>query len=309
MNVTLDTARVQSLSSLPASLGDGATSLSVPASPVLSGENVSVASASPDLESILATLRMETNEARLAAARSRLAGALTQLSGLSESEQAKVEEMKATGKDLSEAESVSGAAKKEADAKAKTVDSKKAALDDAEKAFGDAQKSVDAAQGAYDSAVSALEQYKNMGDLADPSELARLEDAVSSAKSNLDRAKSGEATARKALDSAQNEYDSAKKEYDAAMDRYNEAERKVNEGQSRFDALVDSLDQSSLTALRDALKLFAGDLDHLHDEIEEDDKKHSLATIRSVEDVISDALKRLDGKMVDEIEDRHLDHV
>jgi hypothetical protein len=25
--------------------------------------------------------------------------------------------------------------------------------------------------------------------------------------------------------------------------------------------------------------------------------------------VISDALKRLDGKMVDEIEDRHLDHV
>jgi chromosome segregation ATPase len=148
-----------------------------------------------------------------------------------------------------------------------------------------------------------------MGDLADPSELARLEDAVSSAKSDLDRAKSGEAAARKTLDSAQNEYDSAKKEYDAAMDRYNEAERKVNEGQSRFDALVDSLDQSSLTALRDALKLFAGDLDHLHDEIEEDDKKHSLATVRSVEDVISDALKRLDGKMVDEIEDRHLDHV
>jgi chromosome segregation ATPase len=309
MNVTLDPARVQSLSSLPASLGDGAISLSVPAAPVLSGENVSVASASPDLESILATLRMETNEARLAAARSRLAGALTQLSGLSESEQAKVEEMKATGKDLSEAESVSGAAKKEADAKAKTVDSKKAALNDAEKAFGDAQKNVDAAQGAYDSAVSALEQYKNMGDLADPSELARLEDAVSSAKSNLDRAKRGEATARKALDSAQNEYDSAKKEYDAAMDRYNEAERKVNEGQSRFDALVDSLDQSSLTALRDALKLFAGDLDHLHDEIEEDDKKHSLASIRAVEDVIGDALKRLDGKMVDEIEDRHLDHV
>lgn len=309
MNVTLDTARVQSLSSLPASLGDGATSLSVPASPVLSGENVSVASASPDLESILATLRMETNEARLTAARSRLASALTQLTGLSEDEQAKVEEMKSAGEDLAEAESVSGAAKKEADAKAKTVDSKKASLDDAEKAFGDAQKSVDVAQGAYDSAVSALEQYKNMGDLADPSELARLEDAVSSAKSNLDRAKRGEATARKALDSAQNEYDSAKKEYDAALDRYNEAERKVNEGQSRFDALVDSLDQSSLTALRDALKLFAGDLDHLHDEIEEDDKKHSLATVRSVEDVISDALKRLDGKMVDEIEDRHLDHV
>ena len=309
MNVTLDTAKVQSLSSLPESLNAGVSELYVPASPVLSGENVSVTSASPDLESLLATLRMETNEARLTAARSRLASALTQLTGLSEDEQAKVEEMKAAGKDLSEAESVSGAAKKDVEAKAKGLNSKKSALDDAEKAFGDAQKNVDVAQGAYDSAVSALEQYKNMGDLADPSELARLEDAVSSAKSNLDRAKRGEATARKALDSAQNEYDSAKKEYDAALDRYNEAERKVNEGQSRFDALVDSLDQSSLTALRDALKLFAGDLDHLHDEIEEDDKKHSLATVRSVEDVISDALKRLDGKMVDEIEDRHLDHV
>ena len=309
MNVTLDTARVQSLSSLPASLGDGATSLSVPASPVLSGENVSVASASPDLESILATLRMETNEARLAAARSRLASALTQLTGLSEDEQAKVEKMKSAGEDLAEAESVSGAAKKEADAKAKTLDSKKAALSDAEKAFGKAQKQTAAAQGAYDSAVSALEQYRNSGGESDPAELSRLESAVSAAKSNLDRAESSQEKARTALDSAQKEYDSAKKEYDAAMDRYDAAERVVNDRQSKFEALVDSLDMASLTALRDALKLFAGDVDHLHDEIEEDDKKHSLATIRSVEDVISDALKRLDGKMVDEIEDRHLDHV
>ena len=309
MNVTLDTARVQSLSSLPASLGDGATSLSVPASPVLSGENVSVASASPDLESILATLRMETNEARLAAARSRLASALTQLTGLSEDEQSKVKEMKAAGEDLAEAESVSNAAKKAADAKTKALDSKKAALSDAEKAFGKAQKQTAAAQGAYDSAVSALEQYRNSGVESDPAELSRLESAVSAAKSNLDRAESSQEKARAALDQAQEGYDSAKREYDAAMDRYNAAEKTVNDRQSRFDALVDSLDPSSLMALRDALKLFANDIDHLHDEIEEDDKKHSLSTVRSVEDVISDALKRLDGKMVDEIEDRHLDHV
>ena len=309
MNVTLDTARVQSLSSLPASLGDGATSLSVPASPVLSGENVSVASASPDLESILATLRMETNEARLAAARSRLASALTQLTGLSEDEQSKVKEMKAAGEDLAEAESVSNAVKKAADAKAKALDSKKAALSDAEKAFGKAQKQTAAAQGAYDSAVSALEQYRNSGVESDPAELSRLESAVSAAKSNLDRAESSQEKARAALDQAQEGYDSAKREYDAAMDRYNAAEKTVNDRQSRFDALVDSLDPSSLMALRDALKLFANDIDHLHDEIEEDDKKHSLSTVRSVEDVIGDALKRLDGKMVDEIEDRHLDHV
>ena len=309
MNVTLDTARVQSLSSLPASLGDGATSLSVPASPVLSGENVSVASASPDLESILATLRMETNEARLTAARSRLASALTQLTGLSGDEQAKVEEMKSAGEDLAEAESISEAAKKDVDAKSKALDSTKTVLDNAEKALGEASKKTDTAQSAYDSAISALAEYKDSDLEPDPSELARLENAVAAAKSNLDRAQSNEKTARAALDSAQASYDSAKKEYDAAMDRYEAAERTVGDKQNKFDALVDSLDLASLAALRDALKLFAGDIDHLHDEIEEDDKEHSLATVRSVEDVIGDALKRLDGKMVDEIADRHLDHV
>ena len=309
MNVTLDTAKVQSLSSLPESLNAGVSELYVPASPVLSGENVSVTSASPDLESILATLRMETNEARLTAARSRLASALTQLTGLSEDEQVKVENMKAAGDELAEAESLSGAAKKEADSKAKKLDSKKAELNDAEKAFGESEKKVDAAQDAYDSAVSALEQYRNSGVESDPVELARLESAVSAAKSNLDRAESGREKARTALDSAQKEYDSAKKEYDGAKERYDAAERSVNDKQNRFDALVGSLDMASLAALRDALKLFATDIDHLHDEIEEDDKKHSLAVIRSVEDVIGDALKRLDGKMVDEIEDRHLDHV
>ena len=309
MNVTLDTAQVQSLSSLSASLKESASPLSVPASPVLAGENVRVSSASPDLDSLLATLRMETNEARLAAARSRLASALSQLTGLSEAEQEKVEKMKAAGKELADAEAVSGSAKKEADAKAKALDSKEAALDDAEKAYGKARKTAEAARGAYDSAVSALEEYKDSVPEQDPAELARLENAVAAAKSNLDRAQSSEMTASAALDSAQAAYDSAKKEYDAAKDRCDAAERAVDDKQNKFDALVDSLDMASLAALRDALKLFAGDVDHLHDEIEENDKEHSLATVRSVEDVIGDALKRLDGKMVDEIEDRHLDHV
>jgi hypothetical protein len=61
--------------------------------------------------------------------------------------------------------------------------------------------------------------------------------------------------------------------------------------------------------LREALQLTATDLEHLHKEIEEEDKEHSLATVRSVEDVIADSLKRLDGEIVDEVESRHLDHV
>ena len=136
MNVTLDTAQVQSLSSLSESLKESISPLAVSASPVLSGENVSVSSASPDLDSLLATLRMETNEARLTAARSRLASALSQLTGLSAGEQDKVDKMKAAGEDLAEAESISEAAKKDVDAKSKTLDSKKTVLDNAEKALG-----------------------------------------------------------------------------------------------------------------------------------------------------------------------------
>lgn len=305
----INAVSAQSLAAVAGSLNDVSAVADATPAAVLGGGNVNVTSAPPDLDAILSLLRMETNEARLTAARSRLASALTQLTGLSDNEQAKVEEMKKAGEDLAKAESVSGAAKKEADAKAKALDSKKAALDDAEKAFGDARNRTAAAQDTYDSAVSALEQYRNSGIELDSSELARLENAVSSAKSNLDRAKSAQKTASAALDQAQEEYDSAKREYDAAKEKYNAAERTVNDRQGRFDALVDSLDMSSLAALRDALKLFADDVDHLHDEIEEDDKKHDLAPIRSVEDVISDSLKRLDDKMVDEIEDRHLDHV
>ena len=305
----INAVSAQSLAAVAGSLNDVSAVADAAPAAVLGGGNVNVTSAPPDLDAILSLLRMETNEARLTAARSRLASALTQLTGLSDNEQAKVEEMKKAGEDLAKAESVSGTAKKEADAKAKALDSKKAALDDAEKAFGDARNRTAAAQDTYDSAVSALEQYRNSGIELDSSELARLENAVSSAKSNLDRAKSSQETASAALDQAQEEYDSAKREYDAAKEKYNAAERTVNDRQGRFDALVDSLDMSSLAALRDALKLFADDVDHLHDEIEEDDKKHDLAPIRSVEDVISDSLKRLDDKMVDEIEDRHLDHV
>ena len=53
----------------------------------------------------------------------------------------------------------------------------------------------------------------------------------------------------------------------------------------------------------------ADELDYLHDEIEEEDDEHTMATVRSVEDVIADSLKRMDGEMIDELEERHLDHV
>ena len=104
------------------------------------------------------------------------------------------------------------------------------------------------------------------------------------------------------MDEASAAHSAARKAYDAAADE-------VNSLQTKFDQLLDSLDTSSLTALREAIRLDASDVDHLHEEIEKDDEKHDLASVKAVEDVIADALDRLDGKMVDEVTNRHLDHI
>ena len=267
MDVTLKAISAQSLSAVSEALKDASPVVAdVSAQSVLGGENLSVSHASPDLDAILAQLRMETNDARLNAARHRLASALSQLADLSEDQKAKVEEMKAVGKELAAAEHVRDADKAVYEAKARDLNSKE-------------------------------------------SELSGARDALSSVRNNPNATQGELDAAKNRLDSAQRAYDSARVEYDAAKGKYESSERIVNEKQSKFDELVKSLDTASLAALRDALKLSADDVDHLHEEIEEDDKKHDISPVRSVEDVIIDSLKRLDGKMVDEIEDRHMDHV
>ena len=267
MDVTLKAISAQSLSAVSEALKDSSPVVAdVSLQSVLGGESLSVGHASPDLDAILAQLRMETNDARLNAARHRLASALSQLADLSDEQKARAEEMKAVGEDLARAESVRDTDKARYEAKAREFNSKEADLGRAKAALDGVRNNPNATQNELDAAGNRV-------------------------------------------DSAQRAYDSARVEYDAAKGKYESSERIVNEKQRKFDELVKSLDTASLAALRDALKLSADDVDHLHEEIEEDDKKHDISPVRSVEDVIIDSLKRLDGKMVDEIEDRHMDHV
>ena len=267
MDITLNPVSAQSLSAVSEALKEGPTVFAdATVQSVLGGSNLSVGQAMPNLDEILAQMRMETNDARLNAARSRLASALSQLSDLTDEENAKIDEMKNVGTDLLNAQSVR----------------------DADKA-------------SYDSKARALASAEN--------ELENAKDALDKVQNNPESTQSDIDAAQNRLDSAQMKYDSAKNDLDNTRDKYNASDRVVNDTQNKFDELVKALDSASLTALREALSLCANDLEHLHKEIEEEDKKHSLSTVRSVEDVINDALKRLDGKMVDEIEDRHLDHV
>lgn len=152
------------------------------------------------------------------------------------------------------------------------------------KALAAAEKACDAAAAAYSNSLAKLEK----------------------AKSRLDSAQDGPSEAE--LLSARAEYDSAKAETEAAGEKLGRAKTALGEEQDRFDSLVDSLDAASLTALREALRLSAGDVSHLREEIEEDDKKRDAAPVRSVEDVIAAALDRRDGKMSDELENGTADY-
>ena len=73
-------------------------------------------------------------------------------------------------------------------------------------------------------------------------------------------------------------------------------------------AQIDNADEIILGSGELYLVKFSGNIPD-DEEIEKDDEKHDLVSIKAVEDVIADALDRLDGKMVDEVTNRHLDHI
>lgn len=308
MDVQLNTSPIKNLASVAEAMKNGAA-IANDAVPILSPENIRISRASADLESLLSKLLMETNEAKLNAARSRLASALEQLTDLNESEKETVEEMCELAKDQAQVEERLESKGSELNSAAKELDSAEKSLDSAKADLAAAEKTQSAAEARYKAAKKALDDYTTSDVPQDPAQIASLNADISAAKQSLDSATAkvdaaaGKvASAEKRLKEASGAYDSVKKAYDAI-------DGELSSLQTKFESLLDSLDASSLTALREAIRLDAGDIDHLHDEIEKDDKKHELSSIKTVEDVIADALDRLDGKMVDEVTDRHLDHI
>lgn len=308
MDVQLNTSSIKNLASVAEAMKSDAA-IANDAVPILSPENIRISRASADLESLLSKLLMETNEAKLNAARSRLASALEQLTDLNESEKKTVEEMCELAKDQAQVEERLESKGRELNSAAKELDSAEKSLDSAKADLAAAEKTQSAAEARYKAAKKALDDYTTSDVPQDPAQIASLNADISAAKRSLDSATAkvdaaaGKvASAEKRLKEASGAYDSVKKAYDAI-------DGELSSLQTKFESLLDSLDASSLTALREAIRLDAGDIDHLHDEIEKDDKKHELSSIKTVEDVIADALDRLDGKMVDEVTDRHLDHI
>ena len=308
MEVQLNPSSVGNLVSVAEALkSDAAVAADV--APVLSAANINVTEPVADLESLFAKLLMQTNEAKLNAARSRLASALDQLTGLGEAEQNTVSQMREVAEAQVQAEKTLEEKGRELESAEKDFEAAEKTLESAKDTLASAEKDFAKADARYADAVKALEDYLATADAQDSAQVATLEANVASAKKALgsaavevDAAGKNAASAEKRLGEASSRYDAAKSAYDAAFGE-------LSALQSRFETLLESLDSSSLTALREAVRLDIGDVDHLNEEIEEDDKTHDLASVKAVEDVIADALDRMDGKIVDEVANRHLDHI
>ena len=308
MEIQLNTSSVSNLASVSEALKSEAA-VAAEAAPILSAKSLDVSVAPQDLEALLAQLLMETNEAKLNAARSRLASALDQLTNLGEADKQTVGEMRDLAAQEAQAEATLEAKSRELDSAAKELNSAEKSLDSAKDELASAEKAFSKAETKYAEATKALEDYLSTPETADRVQVAALEADVASAKQALD-------SAGAKVDSAENKVASAEKRvadvsaaYGAAKEAYDAAADEVSSLQTKFDSLLESLDSSSLSALRDAIRLDAGDVDHLHEEIEKDDEEHGLASVKAVEDVIADALDRMDEKMVDEVANRHLDHI
>lgn len=308
MEIKLNTSSVSNLASVAETIKSDAA-IAAEAAPILSAKSLNVTESSPDLDALLSKLLMETNEAKLNAARSRLASALDQLTNLGESDKKAVEEMRNLATLQAQAEKTLEAKTKELNSAAKELNSAEKSLDSAKADLVSAENAASKAEMKLAQASKALEDYLGTAGTQDPSQIAALEADVASAEKALNAANVKVNTARAKVASAQKSVDEASAVHSAAKTVYDAAASEVASLQTKFDNLLDSLDTSSLTALREAIRLDASDVDHLHEEIEKDDEKHDLASVKAVEDVIADALDRLDGKMVDEVTNRHLDHI
>ena len=308
MEVQLNPSSVGNLVSVAEALkSDAAVAADV--APVLSAANVNVTEPVADLESLFAKLLMQTNEAKLNAARSRLASALDQLTGLGEAEQNTVSQMREVAEAQVQAEKTLEEKGRELESAEKDFEAAEKTLETAKDTLASAEKDFAKADARYADAVKALEDYLATADAQDSAQVATLEANVASAKKALDSAAVEVDAAGKNAASAEKRLGEASSRYDAAKSAYDAAFGELSALQSRFETLLESLDSSSLTALREAVRLDIGDVDHLNEEIEEDDKAYDLASVKAVEDVIADALDRMDGKIVDEVANRHLDHI
>ena len=279
-------------SNRPAIQPEAAPAKAAPAA-VLGGPGVRVSVAGSSLDKLVAKVKGESEDARLASAKRRIAIVLTVLSALNvkvtESQKSNLAQIEALQSQLDElAKLLSG---KDGELSA---DAAKAAALEAQ---------IEALKNAVENAIKDGEAHRKQVEelkktrAADDAELKRAETALANAEAALAAAQANLAKARADLDTAKNDVAADKKEIAGLKSQIASLEKKVGD-------CVAAVGDSTLAALAAGLRADAPEVDPGARETEADREKEEAKEIANDPlRVIRDALDRMDADIRRTIDD------
>ena len=260
---------------------------------VLGGPGVRVSVAGSSLDKLVAKVRGESEDARLASAKRRIAIVLTVLSALNvkvtESQKSNLAQIEALQSQLDElAELLSGK-----DGELSADAAKVAALEAQIEALKNAVQNAIKDGEAHRKQVEELKKTR----AEDDAELKRAETALANAEAALAAAQTNLAKARADLDVAKNDVAADKKEIAGLKSQIASLEKKVGD-------CVAAVGDSTLAALAAGLRADAPEVEPAARETEADREKEEAKEIANNPlRVIRDALDRMDADILKTIED------
>ena len=260
---------------------------------VLDGPGVRVSVAGSALDKLVAKVKGESEDARLASAKRRIAIVLTVLSALNvkvtESQKSNLAQIEALQSQLDELAKLLSGKDGELSADAAKV----AALEAQIEALKNAVKNAIKDGEAHRKQVEELKKTR----AADDAELKRAETALANAEAALAAAQTNLAKARADLDVAKNDVAADKKEIAGLKSQIASLEKKVGD-------CVAAVGDSTLAALAAGLRADAPEVDPAARETEADREKEEAKEIANNPlRVIRDALDRMDADIRKTIED------
>ena len=260
---------------------------------VLGGPGVRVSVAGSSLDKLVAKVRGESEDARLASAKRRIAIVLTVLSALNvkvtESQKSNLAQIEALQGQLDELAKLLSGKDGELSADAAKV----AALEAQIEALKNAVKNAIKDGEAHRKQVEELKKTR----AADDAELKRAETALANAEAALAAAQANLAKARADLDTAKNDVAADKKEIASLKSQIASLEKKVGD-------CVAAVGDSTLAALAAGLRADAPEVEPAARETEADREKEEAKEIANDPlRVIRDALDRMDADIRKTIED------
>ena len=260
---------------------------------VLGGPGVRVSVAGSSLDKLVAKVKGESEDARLATAKRRIAIVLTVLSALN------VQVTEAQKSNLAQIEALQG----QLDELAKLLAEKEDALPDSEAKAAALEAQIEALKNAVANAIKDGEAHRKQVEemkktrAADDAELKRAETALA-------KAEAATAAAQANLDKARTNLDTAKKDVAADKDEIAQIKSQIADLEKKVADCVAAVGDTTLAALAAGLRADAPEVEPAVRETEADrEKEEAKAIANDPLRVIHEALDRMDADIRKTIED------